>query len=124
MCVCVLPHTQQVRDIKSIVEDNAEVFVLCSDDVQARAVMTYHGTRSAGGAVIDVSRGNGTKLNVNEVPDSCIQTKGKVVYIEESDRFRLFVGSLKTFNDNAKSFADLNKNILQSWISVFTTKTN
>ena len=32
--------------------------------------------------------------------------------------------NIKTFNDNAKSFADLNRNILQSWISAFTTKTN
>jgi len=32
--------------------------------------------------------------------------------------------NIKTFNDNAKSFADLNRNILQSWISSFTTKTN
>jgi hypothetical protein len=32
--------------------------------------------------------------------------------------------NIKTFNDNVKSFADLNRNILQSWISVFTTKTN
>jgi len=32
--------------------------------------------------------------------------------------------NIKTFNDNAKSFADLNKNILQSWISAFSTKTN
>jgi len=31
--------------------------------------------------------------------------------------------NIKTFNDNAKSFADLNRNILQSWISAFT-KTN
>lgn len=31
--------------------------------------------------------------------------------------------NIKTFNDNAKSFAELNKNILQSWISAFT-KTN
>ena len=30
--------------------------------------------------------------------------------------------NIKTFNDNAKSFADLNKNILQSWISAFTAK--
>ena len=29
--------------------------------------------------------------------------------------------NIKTFNDNAKSFADLNKNIIQSWISTFTT---
>ena len=32
--------------------------------------------------------------------------------------------NIKTFNDNAKSFADLNKNILQSWILAFTTKNN
>ena len=32
--------------------------------------------------------------------------------------------NIKTFNDNAKSFADLNRKILQSWISVFTTKNN
>lgn len=32
--------------------------------------------------------------------------------------------NIKTFNDNAKSFADLNRNILQSWISAITTKTN
>ena len=32
--------------------------------------------------------------------------------------------NIKTFNDNAKSFVDLNRNILQSWISAFTTKSN
>ncbi len=32
--------------------------------------------------------------------------------------------NIKTFNDNAKSFSDLNRNILQSWISAFTTKNN
>lgn len=32
--------------------------------------------------------------------------------------------NIKTFNDNTKSFADLNRNILQSWISAFTTKNN
>ena len=29
--------------------------------------------------------------------------------------------NIKTFNENAKAFADLNKNIQQSWISAFTT---
>ena len=32
--------------------------------------------------------------------------------------------NIKTFNDNAKSFAELNKNILQSWISAFAVKSN
>ena len=30
--------------------------------------------------------------------------------------------NIKTFNDNTESFAELNKNILQSWISMFSTK--
>lgn len=32
--------------------------------------------------------------------------------------------NIKTFNENAKAFADLNKNIVQSWISTFTPKNN
>jgi len=32
--------------------------------------------------------------------------------------------NIKTFNDNAKSFAELNKNILQSWISTITNPKN
>lgn len=32
--------------------------------------------------------------------------------------------NIKTFNDTAKSFAELNKNIMQSWISAFTTRNN
>ncbi len=32
--------------------------------------------------------------------------------------------NIKTFNENAKAFADLNKNIVQSWISTFTQKAN
>jgi len=33
--------------------------------------------------------------------------------------------NIKTWNDNAKTFADLNRNIMQSWLSVFTvSKTN
>ena len=32
--------------------------------------------------------------------------------------------NIQTFNDNIKSFVELNKNILQSWISIFTTKNN
>jgi hypothetical protein len=32
--------------------------------------------------------------------------------------------NIKTFNDNAKSFADLNRNIIQSCMSSFATKNN
>ncbi|WP_316505845.1 hypothetical protein [Nitrosopumilus sp.] len=32
--------------------------------------------------------------------------------------------NIKTFNDNAKSFADLNRNIVQSWMNTFAQTTN
>ena len=32
--------------------------------------------------------------------------------------------NIKAFNENAKAFADLNKNIVQSWITTFTQKNN
>jgi hypothetical protein len=32
--------------------------------------------------------------------------------------------NIKAINDNTKAFTDLNKNIIQSWISVFTPKNN
>jgi hypothetical protein len=32
------------------------------------------------------------------------------------------VQNIKTFNDNVNAFADLNKNIIQSWINPFTQK--
>ena len=32
--------------------------------------------------------------------------------------------NIKSFNENAKAFADLNKNVIQSWISTFAQKSN
>ncbi len=32
--------------------------------------------------------------------------------------------NIKSFNENAKAFADLNKNLAQSWISTFAQKSN
>jgi hypothetical protein len=32
--------------------------------------------------------------------------------------------NIKTFNENTKSFAELSKNIIQSWVHMFTTKSN
>ena len=32
--------------------------------------------------------------------------------------------NIKTFNENAKAFADLNKSVMQSWITAFTPKIN
>ena len=52
------------------------------------------------------------------VKAASIQTQMALATIDAAQQ------NIKTFNDNAKSFADLNRNILQSWISVFVTKNN
>ncbi len=52
------------------------------------------------------------------VKAASIQNQVALATIDETQQ------NIKTFNDNAKSFADLNRNILQSWISAFTTKNN
>ena len=52
------------------------------------------------------------------VKASSIQNQIVLVSIDATQQ------NIKTFNDNAKSFVELNKNILQSWISAFATKNN
>ena len=52
------------------------------------------------------------------VKTSSIQNQVILVTIDATQQ------NIKTFTDNAKSFADLSKHILQSWISGFTTKIN
>ena len=45
-----------------------------------------------------------------------VQNKVALAAIDQAQQ------NIKTFNENAKSFAELNKNIAQSWISTFTQK--
>jgi len=47
-----------------------------------------------------------------------VQNKVAIAAIDSAQQ------NIKTFNENAKAFADLNKNIVQSWISTFTPKNN
>jgi len=47
-----------------------------------------------------------------------VQNKVAIAAIDSAQQ------NIKTFNENAKAFADLNKNIAQSWISTFTQKNN
>jgi predicted NUDIX family NTP pyrophosphohydrolase len=47
-----------------------------------------------------------------------VQNKVAIAAIDSAQQ------NIKTFNENAKAFAELNKNIAQSWISTFTQKTN
>ena len=47
-----------------------------------------------------------------------VQNKVAIAAIDSAQQ------NIKTFNENAKAFADLNKNVVQSWISTFAQKAN
>jgi hypothetical protein len=47
-----------------------------------------------------------------------VQNKVTIAAIDSAQQ------NIKTFNENAKAFADLNKNVVQSWISTFAQKAN
>ncbi len=47
-----------------------------------------------------------------------VQNKVTIAAIDSAQQ------NIKTFNENVKAFADLNKNVVQSWISTFAQKAN
>ena len=59
---------------------------------------------------------NKTNEQISKVQD--VQNKVALATIEATRQ------NIKTFNENAKAFADLNKSVMQSWITAFTPKFN
>ena len=57
---------------------------------------------------------NKTNEQISKVQD--VQNKIALATIEATRQ------NIKTFNENAKAFADLNKGVLQSWVTAFTPK--
>jgi hypothetical protein len=57
---------------------------------------------------------NKTNEQVSKVQD--VQNKIALATIDATRQ------NIKTFNENAKAFADLNKSVMQSWITAFTPK--
>jgi len=57
---------------------------------------------------------NKTNEQINKVQD--VQNKVVLATIEATRQ------NIKTFNENAKAFAELNKGVLQSWLTAFTPK--
>ena len=57
---------------------------------------------------------NKTNEQISKVQD--VQNKVALATIDVTRQ------NIKTFNENAKAFADLNKGVLQSWLTAFTPK--
>ena len=57
---------------------------------------------------------NKTNEQINKVQD--VQNKVALATIDATRQ------NIKTFNENAKAFVDLNKSVMQSWLTAFTPK--
>ena len=57
---------------------------------------------------------NKTNEQISKVQD--VQNKVALATIDVTRQ------NIKTFNENAKAFADLNKSVMQSWITAFTPR--
>jgi len=57
---------------------------------------------------------NKTNEQINKVQD--VQNKVALATIDATRQ------NIKTFNENAKAFADLNKSVMQSWVTAFTPR--
>jgi len=57
---------------------------------------------------------NKTNEQISKVQD--VQNKMALATIDATRQ------NIKTFNENAKAFADLNKSVMQSWITAFTPR--
>lgn len=136
-----MSKSQEIKDVFGIYEEsinnvfatiNKEVprFHQVITDLQQQCVQTFENTMKTG---ISVQRefANKTGINTN-IPDAALTTirdtnmEINKIYSLQTQMIQTAMDTtkqnIKTFNDNAKSFADLNRNIIQSWMSLFTPR--
>jgi hypothetical protein len=136
-----MSKTQETKDVFGIYEQNInssfatinrEVpkFHQSITDLQHQCIQTCENTMKS---MLSVQREIVNKAGINAtIPETALNTVKDTndginkVYSVQSQIIQTALDAtkqnIKTFNDNAKAFADLNKNIVQSWISVFTPR--
>ena len=101
-------------------------------DLQHQCIQTCENTMKS---VLSVQKEIVNKAGINaNIPDAALSTIRDTndginkVYSVQNQIVQTALDATKqniqTFNDNAKAFADLNKNIIHSWINVFTPRNN
>jgi len=136
-----MSKTQETKDVFGIYEDSLDSsfatinkvtprFHQSVTDLQQQYMQTCENTIRA---FISTQKEFATKAGINaNIPDAALNvlrdTTEQVnkAYSLQSQIVQTSIDTtkqnIKTYNDNAKTFADLNKNIIQSWITVFTLK--
>ena len=133
--------TDNKKDIFSTWKQNVDQYM----DFVEKAIPSYHesvtslqqeyiqATENVIDSAISVQKEFATKAGINtNVPDAtlkAVQTSNEQVIKAYDVQKKVTIASIdaarqnvKSFNDNAKAFSELNGNVLQSWVSAFTPK--
>ena len=138
-----MSKTQEAKDVFGVYEENTrnafltirkEVpkFHQAITDLQQQYVQTCENTIKTG---LTVHRGFANKTgiipNIPDIALTAIKNTNMEINKACSLQTQMIQTSLdatkqniQTFNENAKSFADLNKNIIHSWMNVFRPTRN
>ena len=129
------------KDVFSTWKQNVDQYM----DFVEKAIPNYHesvtslqqeyiqATENVIDSAISVQKEFATKAGINtNVPDAtlkAVQTSNEQVIKAYDVQKKMAIASIdaarqnvKSFNDNAKTFSELNGNVLQSWVSAFTPK--
>ena len=136
-----MSKSQETKDILGVCEENlSTVFATVNKDapklfqsvidMQQQCMQACENTMKAS---LSIQREYAEKVGINSnIPDAALSairdTNEQITkaYTLQNKSVQTAIDTtkqnIKTFNDNAKSFADLNRNIMQSWINTFAPK--
>lgn len=106
--------------LQSVTNMQQEYLQACENVVNSTITLQKECTRKAG---ITTKVPDATLKLINDTTEEAIKatTVQKQFAISTIDAAHQ---NIRKFNDSAKAYADLNKNVLQSWISTFTPRNN
>ena len=136
-------QTQTSDDILSIYKQNVEKYFESVDSIVPQYSQSLTGIeeewckacKNAATSAISLqqefAKKSGINIDVPEAAKNAIINTNKQIIKARSVQSQIaqtasktIQQNIKTWNDNASAFADLNRNILQSWISTFTQTRN
>jgi hypothetical protein len=125
-------YEQNINSYFATINREVPKFHQSTTDIQQQCIQTCENTMKS---VLSVQKEIVNKAGINaNIPDAALNairdTNDGInkVYSVQNQIVQTALDAtkqnIKTFNDNAKAFVDLNKNIIQSWTSVFTPRNN
>jgi len=112
------------------VENSVQRYQQATSDLQDEYIKAWKNVVNANISLQkEFANKTGFNSNLPEATQNVIENITENVIKTRSVRDQIAVATIetakkniKTWNDNANTFADLNRNIMQSWISAFTPK--